>query len=492
MAITRIILLAISILLVPSITAAQTPATAKPQQQAKSKRTAQEKLDQLIAEIRANHQPASAEEINDWYPIPADNAADDYLVAFDLIVKPASTEEQEGDESKLPFVGYDSPITEITARIPDGLLPKIIEHLEQNQPALTRLRTIDPTRPCRWPGNYAEGFDMPLPHLVTLRKTMQLLDLDSLLAVHDQDYEHAYNNIMLTLQLAETIRNEPLEISQIIRISMYTNALRNLESLMRVSPPAAPITRQLITHLKSIHMHREFTRALVGGRAITISSPLHFIYKDKLSLPAEHPIFKINKVAIIKILNLYIDLLNKNQTDTKKIEQMISSLPKRFQLAKSHCSGLPPIINTTSISQSLINTASTALSAHLYQLDNGTYPDSLHDLVPTYLTSIPTDLYTHQPLQYIYDREINSVVVYSTGQDETDNQGREYASYNRQTLGRKPSDEFDDRPLTDITFTIGNYQRVHFPEMFVKKESGSLFKKALQQAKDLTEKTTDQ
>lgn len=65
----------------------------------------------------------------------------------------------------------------------------------------------------------------------------------------------------------------------------------------------------------------------------------------------------------------------------------------------------------------------TALAVERYRLASGRLPDALWELVPDFLESVPHDPRDGQQLRY--SRRDTGYVIYSIGQDLTDNQGEE-------------------------------------------------------------------
>lgn len=61
-----------------------------------------------------------------------------------------------------------------------------------------------------------------------------------------------------------------------------------------------------------------------------------------------------------------------------------------------------------------------------YHADHGTYPESLNALSPKYITRVPNDLYTEQPLHY--RREGAGCLLYSVGANGVDDGGRTFDS----------------------------------------------------------------
>ena len=63
-----------------------------------------------------------------------------------------------------------------------------------------------------------------------------------------------------------------------------------------------------------------------------------------------------------------------------------------------------------------------ALALSAWRSDHDSYPKSLDDLAPQYLTTVPTDSFTDQPLRY--ERTADGYRFYSFGPNGTDDQGR--------------------------------------------------------------------
>lgn len=61
----------------------------------------------------------------------------------------------------------------------------------------------------------------------------------------------------------------------------------------------------------------------------------------------------------------------------------------------------------------------TLLGIKAFVTDSNNYPDTLEELIPTYLPQIPTDPYSNSPIKYSKERKI----IYSIGNDFIDNDG---------------------------------------------------------------------
>lgn len=59
-----------------------------------------------------------------------------------------------------------------------------------------------------------------------------------------------------------------------------------------------------------------------------------------------------------------------------------------------------------------------------YHATEGTFPQSLEDLVPKYLTQVPRDPYIDGPVRYVVDPEGGTILLYSFGENGVDDGGR--------------------------------------------------------------------
>ncbi len=71
--------------------------------------------------------------------------------------------------------------------------------------------------------------------------------------------------------------------------------------------------------------------------------------------------------------------------------------------------------------QALLDGTMVAIVLRLYRIENGTYPESLDALVPTYLDSLPIDPFTGQP--FIYSVGEDDFRLYGVGRNKIDDGG---------------------------------------------------------------------
>jgi hypothetical protein len=82
------------------------------------------------------------------------------------------------------------------------------------------------------------------------------------------------------------------------------------------------------------------------------------------------------------------------------------------------------------VTQTILHSLATACAVERYGMAHGRLPETLGDLVPAFLPSIPTDPLTSEPLCY-NQSETGSYLIYGTGWDQTDNAGSGATHINR-------------------------------------------------------------
>ena len=99
-------------------------------------------------------------------------------------------------------------------------------------------------------------------------------------------------------------------------------------------------------------------------------------------------------------------------------------LNKHLFLAKERRVGFDLFLieRSHAIGQTRLNQARIACALERYRLANGRFPETLNALSPTYMSPIPLDLITGEPLKYRCTKE-EQFILYSVGWNEKDDGG---------------------------------------------------------------------
>jgi hypothetical protein len=336
-------------------------------------------------------------------------------------------------------------------------------HMADVQAALRRSQT-------RFPLAFTDSYNMLLPHLTTLRREAQNFRLAALVAAARGDVPATIAALHDAAGVGQVLSDEPMLISQLVRVACLAITLDGIEDLMSRHELAVPQLEQVNSMLDSMKTSGGLKRALLGERAMCLgafnSDSRTFsgsASNPNGSLDHESPErglqvaltgMKITGLAAADkrlMLETFKPMIAVADEETP---EALAEIERAVQASSAESRRFPPKILSGMLLPSLDRAAATfarfearrrgalvAVAVELYRLEHaGQPPKNLEELVPRFLPEIPDDPFDGQPLRY--RRLGKGFVVYSIGADRTDNEGKE----------RKPG-RGGNRNLDD-TFTV--------------------------------------
>jgi hypothetical protein len=212
-----------------------------------------------LAAIRAAGLPTSAADLDRWYerPAPSNNAA--------LLVAEAAADHVSvgGILTAFPAAG-------------EALSPEmekaIAQHIDENREVIEKLHEAARLEGSRYPINLNMGQNTLLPHLAHVKGMTQTLRYEAILHAANNDVERAVHSVDTSFALARTLRNEPLLISELVRIACVAITLQEVERLLSDQKldagELAALDRRLIEAEED--GRRGIVRAMAGERALAI------------------------------------------------------------------------------------------------------------------------------------------------------------------------------------------------------------------------------
>jgi hypothetical protein len=95
---------------------------------------------------------------------------------------------------------------------------------------------------------------------------------------------------------------------------------------------------------------------------------------------------------------------------------------KKYRLSLLSLPSIDRLLTINTQSSTSLNATRLLIAAHRHKLTHGSFPQTLADFDPTFLTFTPTDLFTGNPLHYrLAD---NQPLIYSSGTDRDDDNAR--------------------------------------------------------------------
>jgi hypothetical protein len=249
--------------------------------------------------------------------------------------------------------------------------------------------------------------------------------------VSKKDYRAAADTTLTSFALARTLRNEPILISELVRIACVAITVRNLEYLLNQSTCTKEELQAFDHALAEAEAdgRRGAFRATVGERAgvlpyLTSMSGMQMMQAMGATKPGSSPIISAAPMALRKLLGidtrdlrLYLELMDGHSAaatnDFPEMLRQADQINTEFDQRLSH--GLNRFAVFTRLIQAPIGKAyqkeaalavwlreaRVACAVEQYRLaNNGTPPENLDVLTPTYLKSPLVDTVEAKPFQY--------------------------------------------------------------------------------------------
>ena len=412
------------------------------------------KLQARIDAIRSAGYPVTCAELDRWYTIPedAENTAYTIIDAFSYY------QQWNSEELKsMPLVGR-AELPARTEPLAEETKALVGQYIADNNEALELLHAGAAIEHCRYPIDFSAGFAIMVPDLANIRRGAMLLNLEAVLHAESGEAALATRSVISGFGLARSLAKEPLIVSQLVCAACQALAISTLERIIN----RAEFTDEQLVELDECIYNTErisdISCGFVGERCMMSNfftapetvSPSHF---DGIP-PA--PVLELYKALGLADMGaiIYLDVidgylktiqlpLHQRQEAAKAIEGKIRATSKFHILLHKLTPSFSRTITVDIRRIAHLRTARVALAVERYRLAFGKLPDTLADLVPTYLEAVPKDPFDGDELRYKKLQE--GFVVYSVGEDQSDDGGKEQPPRN-QRRGKSPN--------WDVTFIV--------------------------------------
>jgi hypothetical protein len=416
-----------------------------------------------LAAIRAAGLPTNGRELDNWYAAVPDreNAALVLTQAFALRRNYADNRSNAVWNFKLPKRG-------------ETLTPKQNEllagYVEMNSEALAKANEALKLPACRYPIDCSLCAQTPLPHLTWLVHLAEQNQYKAFLAIQAGNAKEASPCIETMLDLAGTLRKEPILISQLVRYKILRRAVETLERRINGGALGSGEAVDLRAGFGRSGVSNSLACALIGERAFyatyfrmapgdaaRIYSPIKDGDKEadsKSPIPRKRSLalrligfYDLDFGHFLFAMNTNIALASLPPPDNLRTDSMLA---RTGAAAKKHhriVSGLflSNLVGSAARENEVVaylRMAAAALALEQFRNQNGRLPETLDELTPALLEEVPEDPFTGLDLQY--RRLEKGYLIYSVGRDLQDDHGLE-KSEKKTSL---------DRQSYDLTFRV--------------------------------------
>lgn len=336
------------------------------------------------------------------------------------------------------------PATRLNARQVQALRTE----LPRASAALAEARKLADRPHGRASVNWAPDFiSTLLPHVQEAREIASLLGYDVLLRTEEGDLAGALQSWWGLFHTGEAIGDEPIMISQLVRIACRSLALRKLERVLAQGQPAEADLAALQRFLTEAAEEPLCLHGVRGERA-ALDSMMQSIEDGKVSAwqlrnalrsspLGGGPRFTVEDVAFFLGLGSFKKsraVVLQHASEAVEIARgPIEDILPRYAAWQASANRLPPLARLIVPSHdkyagacvrhcAQMRCAATLVAVERFRLARGRWPETLAALVPEgFLTRVPTDPFSRKPLR-LQPLE-DGIAVYSVGPDGQDDGG---------------------------------------------------------------------
>ena len=219
-------------------------------------------LNREMEEIRAKGLPTNPKELDEWYAaVPAmENAGLKLLEARDVFVEA----ERAGDPGEVDW--REIPHGEALDAETIGILEA---HLGKNAETLRLMREAAKMERSRYPTDLSKAPDIKFDHLIPLKTLAQLARWEAVLKAERGDAAGAVEALKNGFAVAHTLAQEPLLISELVRMACMAIQVFGMERVVNVARFDEAQLGELAAKVREASEESRLAlhRALVGERA---------------------------------------------------------------------------------------------------------------------------------------------------------------------------------------------------------------------------------
>jgi type II secretory pathway pseudopilin PulG len=321
------------------------------------------------------------------------------------------------------------------------------------QPVLAQIAKLSEKPQAQLSLRYDLGANTPLPHITNILRLAQIISRQALSELVLGKKREAASDTLTSLRLCSTLKNEPLLISESVRISTVAVSLEAInEGILRHAWTEDDL-KSFQARLEYLELQKHLLFAVRGERAgfntffySNINNLLKGLSSDEDAYSSTvkayvflYP-YSANKSKAYQNLffQQYLESLASNletgwnKSSIHPIDEEVIALsknPLKNLIYLLNVLATPSLIGSTRKTtecQTMVDQTLIACALERYRLAHGAYPTSLDSLAPKYLAKLPNSPITGKPMNYSLNRD-GSFLLWSPG-------------WNLKSLGGKPSE----------------------------------------------------
>jgi len=340
----------------------------------------------------------------------------------------------------LPLLGInDIQFPKPYEPLPAQMRQEIEKHLSDLSQYMQLLHQAGKIRECKYDLELTKGFQMLLPHLSPLRTAIRMLVLEAWIYIEDQKIDEALESIQAAVVLADTLHEEPVLISHLVRIACHKILIQygidrlllrqqlsseHLQKLAKILErrPGSPLVKgyygELANGIDAFEMLRNRERIKELDPSLSGNDGWLYYWSG---------LWHKDLMYYITVMSLYTKILENPPEKWEQLHRTMQcpDLSQAYLFSSMVLPALGSIYLKELDGLTQYSMVQTAIAVERFKNDYGKLPENLQQLVPQYIAQVPIDfLDTATQINPIKYRIVqNGYLVYSVGEDGEDNQG---------------------------------------------------------------------
>lgn len=392
--------------------------------------TDEAKAEAALDQARSAGDPITPEEMEAFYPSSPliIEATGHWMRAIDVVDDPQFDQAGKG----LPFVGDvefddDAPLPVEQRAAAKAFLETFKSAIEESH-AARRSGSV-----ARYPTDYALGYDMLLPKVQDSRSLTNVLHLDMEMNLVEGNVDAAVEDVLSLVAVGESLQNDPMFVSQLVRGAELLIAMQATEKLFRL---ADPTEAQLLRLQQAFARQRsaESLRKSFRGEQYLMIRAMRVKMPEQMEGSAWVGWLPNRGEDFAKTMEFWRFVMEAEKAGplatleaSRRVGAEIDSLGSdnstalQYPLTLLLMPHIEQAILAMLRAEAGARMAETACACERYRLAQNRWPARLDDLVPRYLTGQPVDPMDGQPLRYVVAGD--RAKIYSVGWNQIDDGG---------------------------------------------------------------------
>jgi hypothetical protein len=255
------------------------------------------------------------------------------------------------------------------------------------------------------------------PNLLEIRTLSTALYATALLELEAGRADEASKTVTSGLAVAASLGQEWMLLPQLVRIAIAVQHFEAVEEVIVRSEPSKIALEDLARWLRESREPNPLQNGLVGEmkfangvfETLETGGPRNLdslpsnasVWRRTPARLLGRPFVRLARVRFLKEMERLLDVQSGPRPRPPSAGYAMPAFwDVSGRLALVFIPGLERAIETSDVFISALSATEIGVALRRYRLDNGSYPDDLSALAPSYLTTVPIDPFTGKPLVY--------------------------------------------------------------------------------------------